>query len=71
MISVETFPRWDLDTDVDLLVRHAPTGQVVLVLQEIVAPARQRSRGVGVVDLSLYGVWVQVPTKIEVFKPVF
>jgi len=50
--TVEALAGRDLDADVDLLVRHASAGEVPLVLQEVVAPARQRSRGVGIVDLS-------------------
>ncbi len=39
----------DLDADVDLLVRHAPAGEVSLVRQQVVAPPRQRRRRVRVV----------------------
>ena len=39
---VQTVACGDLDTDVDLLVRHAAPGEVALVLQQVVTPAGQR-----------------------------
>ena len=38
----------DLNTDVDLLVGHAATGQVALVLDQVVTPAGQRGRRIRV-----------------------